>query len=97
MAVAGGHSREEAAGSDGPLRSPRCEAKQGVSHNLRRSRLPTSEQTPRLWQGKRTQNPPPASSQACSSSVLTRPRARLRCGKRPKRSITSRCACAYRS
>ena len=41
------------------------------------------------------QKPPPASSQACSSAVLVRPRARLRCGKRPKRSITRRCSTAY--
>src|SRR3546814_9678543 len=38
---------------------------------------------------------PPASSQACSSGVFSRPSSRLRCGKRPKRSITSRCATAY--
>ena len=41
------------------------------------------------------QNPPPASSQAFSSGVLTRANARLRCGNRPKRRMTSRCASAY--
>jgi Grx4 family monothiol glutaredoxin len=33
--------------------------------------------------------PPPASSHACSSGVVARPSAALRCGKRPKRLITS--------
>ena len=38
----------------------------------------------------RDQNPPPAFSHACSSGVLSRPSARLRCGKRPNRAMTSR-------
>ena len=39
-------------------------------------------------------NPPPASRYACSSAVLSRPSTRLRCGKRPKRRMTSQCRCA---
>ena len=76
--------------------SPRCTTSPAASmpgpNSIRRFRATDpSEGGPRP---ALAQNPPPASSHACSSGVLLRPSAALRCGKRPKRTITSRCAFA---
>ena len=38
---------------------------------------------------------PPSSRNFCSSGVVSRPRIALRCGKRPKRRMMSRCCSAY--
>jgi hypothetical protein len=38
---------------------------------------------------------PPSSRKACSAAVVVRPRARFRCGKRPKRAMMSRWAMAH--
>ena len=49
------------------------------------------------WRGLASAQPekPPSSRKACSSGVVSRPSMRLRCGKRPKRSMMSRCSIAY--